>query len=281
MPQWRRRICLPTHAGKDQQPSPGFRRRGRHRKPVSGLERNLGVITLVLCRRLACLLHLYKKHEQRASKDRSKDRRARKAARTPRHAKGWVGAPEPQTHLKRRWLDRYCTSPEAVDALLGAVGITGCVLDMCGGPTDAVATRLRSTSEVLTNDVSSGRCRRPADTNLDASLESFPEDFLAANSGKRPEWVVTSPPYNNALTFVKAAMSLATKGVAFKMPLSFLEPCADRGGWLKTNPPSVCVFLRRAKYTRANNAKMGEFWGVWYTQEMSCGNGTRLVFCPE
>ncbi|CAB1108108.1 unnamed protein product [Ectocarpus sp. CCAP 1310/34] len=119
-------------------------------------EGNLGVITLVLCRRPACLLQLYKKHEQRASKDRSKDRRARRAARTPRHAKGWVGAPEPQTHLKRRWLDRYCTSPGAVDALLGAVGITGCVLDMCGGPRDAVATRLQSTCEVLTNDASSG-----------------------------------------------------------------------------------------------------------------------------
>ncbi|CAB1111923.1 unnamed protein product [Ectocarpus sp. CCAP 1310/34] len=123
--------------------------------------------------------------------------------------------------------------------------------------------------------------RRPADTNLDASLESFPEDFLAAYSGKRPEWVVTSPPYSRALTFVKAAMSLATKGVEFKMPISCLEPCADRGGWLQTNPPSVCLFLRRAKYTRANNAKMGEFWGVWYTQEVSCRNKTRLVFCPE
>ncbi|CAM9715405.1 unnamed protein product [Ectocarpus sp. 6 AP-2014] len=149
---------------------------------------------------------------------------------------------------------------------------------MCGGPTDAVATRLRSTCEILTNDVSSGR---PADTNLDASLELFPEDFLAAYSGKRPEWVVTSPPYSRALTFVKVAMSLATKGVAFKMPIFFLEPYADRGGWLQTNPPSVCVFLRRAKYTRANNAKTGEFWGVWYTQEMSCRNRTRLVFCPE
>ncbi|CAM9633036.1 unnamed protein product [Pylaiella littoralis] len=84
---------------------------------------------------------------------------------------------------------------------------------------------------------------RPADTNLDASLESFPEDFLAANSGKRPD---------------------------------FLEPCADRGGWLKTNPPSVCVFVRRAKYTRANNAKTGEFWGVWYTQEMSWATGRGL-----
>ncbi|CBN77345.1 expressed unknown protein [Ectocarpus siliculosus] len=67
----------------------------------------------------------------------------------------WRTAPAPQTHLRRRWLDRYCTSPEAVDALLGAVDITGCVLDMCGGPTDAVATRLRSACEILTNDVSS------------------------------------------------------------------------------------------------------------------------------
>ncbi|CAN0552630.1 unnamed protein product, partial [Ectocarpus sp. 12 AP-2014] len=200
------------------------------------------------------------------------------AARTPRYAKGWRTAPKPQTHLRRRWLDRYCTSPEAMDAFLGAVDITGCVLDMCGGPTDAVVTRLRSTCEILTNDMSSGR---PADTNLDASLESFLEDFLEAYSGKRPEWVVTSPPYSRALTFVKAAMSLATKGVAFKMPISFLELCADRGGWLQTNPPSVCVFLRRAIYTRANNAKMGEFRGVWYTQEMSCRNRTRLVFCPE
>ncbi|CAM9222104.1 unnamed protein product [Ectocarpus sp. 8 AP-2014] len=200
-------------------------------------EGNPGVSALVLCKRPACLLQLYKKHERRASMDPSKDRRARKAARTPRHTKGWRTAPEPQMHLRRRWLDRYCTSPEAVESLLGAVGITGCVLDMCGVPTDAVATRLRSTCEIVTNDVSSGR---PADTNLDASLESFPEDFLAAYSGNRPEWVVTSPPYSRALTFVKADMSLATKGVAFHMPISFLEPCADRGGWLQTNP-RLCV----------------------------------------
>ncbi|CAB1109424.1 unnamed protein product [Ectocarpus sp. CCAP 1310/34] len=225
-------------------------------------EGGLGESTVTLCRRSGCLLQLYKKHNQRMSKEQSKDRRARKAAQTPRHATGmwtlpepqthlkrrWLdwyctspeavdallGAvsitgcnldmcggptdavatrlrptcevftndtprhatgmwtlPEPQTHLKRRWLDRYCTSPEAVEALLGAVSITGCILDMCGGPTDAVATRLRPTCEVFTKDVSSGR---PADTNLDASLESLPDDFVAACSGKRPDWVVTSPP---------------------------------------------------------------------------------------
>ncbi|CAM9743371.1 unnamed protein product [Ectocarpus sp. 12 AP-2014] len=76
-------------------------------------------------------------------------------------------------------------------------------------------------------------------------------------------------------------MSLATKGVAVKLPLSFLEPCADRGGWLQTNAPSACVFLRRAKYTRVNKLKMGEFGCVSYTQDISCDTTTRLVFCCE
>ncbi|CAN0435503.1 unnamed protein product, partial [Pylaiella littoralis] len=125
--------------------------------------------------------------------------------------------------------DRYRTSPEAVGALLDAVHITGCVLDMCGGPGDAVATRLEGTCEVLTNDV---------------SLASFPDDFLNATDGKQRDWVLTSPLYKHALVLVKAAMSVAKKGVALKLPLTFLEPCADRGGWLQANPPAMCVFLR-------------------------------------
>ncbi|CAN0373515.1 unnamed protein product [Ectocarpus sp. 12 AP-2014] len=149
---------------------------------------------------------------------------------------------------------------------------------MCFGhvrwATDAAAARLRSTCEVLTNDVSSGR---PADTNLDASLESFPDDFVAASSRKRPDWVVTSPPYNGALAFVKAATSLATKGVAVKLPLSCLAPCADRGGWLQTNPPSVCVFLRRARCTCVNRAKLGEFRGVWYTPEIAVTSSSWVI----
>ncbi|CAN0177561.1 unnamed protein product [Ectocarpus sp. 12 AP-2014] len=72
----------------------------------------------------------------------------------PRHSRIWSAAPEPVTHDKRRRLDRYCTSPEAVDALRDAVAITGGVLDMCGGPEDAVAQGFGGTCEVLTNDVS-------------------------------------------------------------------------------------------------------------------------------
>ncbi|CAB1111833.1 unnamed protein product [Ectocarpus sp. CCAP 1310/34] len=104
-----------------------------------------------LCKRSGCLLELYKKHEWA----RSRERVARKAKQTPRHSRTWSAAPEPVTHHKRRRFDRYCTSPEAVDALRDAVAITGCVLDMCGGPDDAVAMGFGGTCEVLTNDVSS------------------------------------------------------------------------------------------------------------------------------
>ena len=62
--------------------------------------------------------------------------------------------PEPVTHLRRTPFDRYCTSPEAMEALLGEIEVTGRVLDMCGGPGDAVAVILGSTCTVVTNDVS-------------------------------------------------------------------------------------------------------------------------------
>ncbi|CAN0479926.1 unnamed protein product [Ectocarpus sp. 12 AP-2014] len=147
---------------------PGFRRGGRHRKPVSGLGRV-----------------------------------------------------------------EYCTSPEAMDAFLGAVDITGCVLDMCGGPTDAVVTRLRSTCEILTNDMSSGR---PADTNLDASLESFLEDFLEAYSGKRPEW----PSVQQGSDFCEGRHVVGDKRRGIQ-DAHFFPGTLRRPGWLAANEPPVCV----------------------------------------
>ena len=47
--------------------------------------------------------------------------------------------------------------------------------------------------------------------------------------GRRPEWFVTSPPYRNALAFLKNACRIAKKvGVAFKLRLNFLEPVNSR-----------------------------------------------------
>lgn len=119
--------------------------------------------------------------------------------------------------------------------------------------------------------------RSAADTNFDASVPTFGEDYLSSGV-QRPDWVVTSPPYKGAIQFVKAALAVATKGVALKLPLSFMEPCGDRGVWLQTNTPSVCIFLRRVTYTPAH-VTVGEFWGVWY-KSAARDVPTRLVYCP-
>lgn len=118
---------------------------------------------------------------------------------------------------------------------------------------------------------------RCADTSLDASSGSFARVYLE-KTGQQPDWVVTSPPYKGAIKFVMAALEVARYGVALKLPLSFMEPCADRATWLQENSPSVCVFLRRSTYTPAH-ITVGEFWGVWYKSGNE-GRGTRMVFCP-
>ncbi|CAB1103497.1 unnamed protein product [Ectocarpus sp. CCAP 1310/34] len=148
----------------------------------------------------------------------------RRAKRGPK----WTCAAEPVKQLKRWCFDCYCTLPAALEALLGVVSISGL----------------------------------SPDTNLDASSASFTDDFLAAHHGQQPDWVVTSPPYKGALAFVKAALTVAKKGVALKLPLSFLEPCADRAGWLQANPPALCMMMSRARYQPAHE-RVGEFWGVW------------------
>lgn len=105
---------------------------------------------LVLCKRAGCLLKLYDKRMKKLSKERV----ARRLKRLPAARARWTAPPEPARQLQRRHLDRYCTSDAAVEVLLKTVDITGSVLDMCGGPGDAVARLLGATCELVTNDVS-------------------------------------------------------------------------------------------------------------------------------
>lgn len=93
--------------------------------------------------------------------------------------------------------------------------------------------------------------RAAADTSFDASVPTFDRDYLSSGA-ERPDWVVTSPPYKGAIKFAKAALAVATVGVALKLPLSFMEPCVYRSAWLQDNPPSKCIFFRRATYTPAH-----------------------------
>ena len=98
----------------------------------------------------------------------------------------------------------------------------------------------------------------------DVTLPGFAERFLGRDGAEKPDWVVTSPPYKGAVKYVQVALALCSKGAATKLPLSFLEPCKDRGEWLDENPPTFCIFLRReTNGQHYGPLKVGEFWGVW------------------
>lgn len=106
--------------------------------------------------------------------------------------------------------------------------------------------------------------RFKADTHLDAASAEFATVFV--EEGRRPDWIVTSPPYGNAFGILVQALRVAQVGVAFKLRLTFLEPTKTRGKWLKENPPSVMVVLPRATY-RGRIFCTTEAWFVWHLQD--------------
>ncbi|CAN0210642.1 unnamed protein product [Ectocarpus sp. 12 AP-2014] len=155
-------------------------------------------------------------------------------------------------------MGRYPSTGFQVRALLEHVDVQGGVLDCCGAGQDAVSTVLTARGlRVATNDLSPSLV---ADTHLDASTDDFAEAYL--EDTRRPDWVVTSPPYKNAFFILKQALRVGRVGVAFKLRLTFLEPVKSRGRWLKENPPDRIVMLPRARY-RGRKCSSTEAWFVW------------------
>jgi len=99
-----------------------------------------------------------------------------------------------------------------------------------------------------------------ADSHMDATSDAFVEAF--GSGTRRPDWVVTSPPYKHAFAILRAALRIARVGVAFKLRLTFLEPVTSRGQWLKDNAPDKMVVLPRASY-RGRKCSSTEAWFIW------------------
>jgi hypothetical protein len=141
------------------------------------------------------------------------------------------------------------------------------VLDPCGSDLDAVAQTLPrlATCKVYCNDSDAAL---PAKTHVDATSALF------WDSVGRPDWVVGSPPYHSASTIVQHALRVATVGVAFKLRLSFLEPCADRAQLLKQHSPTHMIVLPRVVYRKqsvgGSRDWMTEAWFIW------CKDGVNL-----
>ena len=100
----------------------------------------------------------------------------------------------------------------------------------------------------------------PANTHMDATSVRFAEHLIEDRHCL--DWIVTSPPYTNALIILKNAIQIATVGVAFKLRLNFLKPIPSRAQWLKKHPPSSVIVLSRATY-RGRQASGVKAWLVW------------------
>ena len=74
-------------------------------------------------------------------------------------------------------------------------------------------------------------------------MEDFLSTFVAGIcEGAKPDSVVASPPYEDAIKFVRSALAVCGKGAALKLPLAFLEPRSDRGSWLADHRLQCFIF---------------------------------------
>lgn len=103
-----------------------------------------------------------------------------------------------------------------------------------------------------------------AGSHLDASSDAFRLAF--SEDTRRPDWIVTSPPYSDVLGILKQALWISRVGVAFKLRLGFLEPTQSRGSWFRENPPDTVVVPPRATY-RGRKCCSVEAWFVWYKEQ--------------
>ena len=146
---------------------------------------------------------------------------------------------------------------------------TGDVLDPCGCDSDAVAVSIGALPQctVRCNDIDSELC---AVTHADATSSQYWDTI------KHPDWIVGSPPYHYAAEIARQAIKTAKVGIALKLRLTFLEPCASRADIMLDSPPTQLIVLPRVT---AYNKRKGvsshdwvtEAWFIWLKESTAAG----------
>jgi len=149
----------------------------------------------------------------------------------------------------RREFDTYFTPPWQVDALCHFVpSISGVIWEPCAGDLSLVTQLLIAAPKVelvVTNDLNP-ECQ--TDYHEDATGRHAWEHMREAQ-GQSPDWVVTNPPFKQALPILKLALEFAQVGVALLSRISFVEPTRVRGPWFIDHPHDQRIVLERWSYT--------------------------------
>ena len=279
-------ICLPCLDGKNRKTSKGCSGKYMTPKadtlkgiqlfmetnPLCGVSRDFKTMPLSasdrFCLRATCVYELY---GARVLKVETRKRRS--------SGSGNLGDPNNVKWYVRPKTDRIRTTSMQFSSLLSSVVLDRLdasgnknpviVADICGGYADVIyrdMSVLENVSKCYTNDLC---VSVSSDSHLDATKESFVDEWRAANNGvQMVDWVITSPPYGaNAVLCAVNAMKLARIGVALKLRLTFIEPCISRRQFLAEFPISLIIPMRRIKDAGKGRDSVCEAWFIWYKNE--------------
>lgn len=205
---------------------------------------------------------------------------ARKSSETPPNQDvaqqlSLIARPNISRSNLRRSHDYYPTAVGVTYALLNVVPIAGAVAEPCCGD-GAMARPLtgsRLIDSVTTNDI------HPvwqADYHGDATSAS-----AAIWTTGAFDWVVTNPPYRQAIQIVQRAYSEARIGIAVLLRLTFLEPTQrdGRGEWLKAHQHELAYLIPlnpRPSFT--NDGRKDSVTVAWFVWMKGYSGGTQVRF---
>ncbi len=159
-------------------------------------------------------------------------------------------------------------------AILDAISI----LEPCAGKKDIRAVIKSVTGGKMPVDTNDINPEYKCGFNRDATL---PLSWLAFSPVC---WVITNPPFKKAWEIIPLAYEHATRGIAFLIPLTHLEPCKDRSPFLKEHPPDrLIIFNPRPKWRNdTDNTDLRTVaWFVWHKPYLPVRYDTPFVFDTE
>lgn len=179
-------------------------------------------------------------------------------------------------------LDHFPTPPWATRALFKHVllprGLVSCEQSAwepaCGGG-HMVAVLEEEFGEVFASDIFP---YSPNQQVIDFLGDDLPVD--------RFDWIITNPPFNAALDFVRRALQLAMKGACFLCRSNWAE-CETRYLKLfsKTPPTYVAIFaervpMHRGEWKPGGSTATSYSWFIWIKDQPAAPGETRYVWIP-
>ncbi|HLS02619.1 MAG TPA: hypothetical protein VK054_11680 [Beutenbergiaceae bacterium] len=163
-------------------------------------------------------------------------------------------------------LDRHYTPEWMTEALLEALGPyalrDATILEPCAGEGHIARVLERHGHHVTCHDINPEVCGAHRDRYI------HERDFLTYNPHPPDcwDWIITNPPYGDGLPaiFLRRAIAMAQKGVAFLVWSSFLEGCDDRIDLLRSRDLRQIIHLPRGNFITPGKRHTGPSkWPVW------------------